>query len=235
MRGPGRPENTVEAVIAARAAGADGCEVDLRLSADGVLVGAHDDDLSRVAGCPLRVSATPAAALLRVALPGGTRPARAEDLVAASSGSRLVLELKRPPEAPGAVRRTVEALDRTLLRLPRRTEVTVSSFDPRLVAGVRQLGRPVRTALLGERGVPPRDVVLGALLGGHDEVHPHVAPLGADRAAVGLARAHGLAVVPWTVNLAQDAQLLAEAGCAAAITDEPERLRRSLEPALTAG
>ncbi|MDP9436876.1 MAG: hypothetical protein M3P93_17480 [Actinomycetota bacterium] len=60
---PRTPENTADA-------GADGCEVDLRLSADGVLLASHDDDLARVAGSALRVSATPAAQLRALVLPG---------------------------------------------------------------------------------------------------------------------------------------------------------------------
>ncbi|QFG69583.1 glycerophosphodiester phosphodiesterase [Ornithinimicrobium pratense] len=53
--GPDRPENTLAAVEAAFAADADGVEVDLRLTADGVLVLSHDADLRRLTGIPLPV------------------------------------------------------------------------------------------------------------------------------------------------------------------------------------
>jgi len=49
-------ENTIAAVTAALDAGADGVEVDLRLSADGVLVLSHDADLGRLSGLPLPVA-----------------------------------------------------------------------------------------------------------------------------------------------------------------------------------
>jgi hypothetical protein len=42
------PENTLEAYAAAMDRGADGCEIDIRRSADGVLYLHHDDDLGRV-------------------------------------------------------------------------------------------------------------------------------------------------------------------------------------------
>jgi hypothetical protein len=42
------PENTLEAYAAAMDRGADGCEFDIRRSADGVLYLHHDDDLGRV-------------------------------------------------------------------------------------------------------------------------------------------------------------------------------------------
>ena len=41
------PENSLEAIRASFAAGADGVEVDVRLSADGVVVVMHDGDVSR--------------------------------------------------------------------------------------------------------------------------------------------------------------------------------------------
>ncbi|MET8981347.1 glycerophosphodiester phosphodiesterase [Streptomyces sp. NPDC004539] len=49
-------ENTLTAIRLAGAAGADAIEVDLRRTADGVLVLHHDDDLSRLWGRPERVA-----------------------------------------------------------------------------------------------------------------------------------------------------------------------------------
>ncbi len=89
----------------------------------------------------------------------------------------------------------------------------------------------MRTALLGERRVPPRDVLAEAVLARHYEVHPHVDVLAADPRAVGLAQAHGLSVVPWTVNTVEDARLLTGAGVRTAITDDPLLLRAALRPA----
>ena len=42
------PENTLEAYAAAMDYGADGCEIDIRRTADGVLVMLHDDGLDRM-------------------------------------------------------------------------------------------------------------------------------------------------------------------------------------------
>ncbi len=222
----GNPENTAEAVAAARRAGADGCEVDLRLSADGVLLASHDDDLHRVAGVGVRVSTSSSAQLRALSLPGGTRPARLAELVEAVAGGRLVLELKRPPSGrPGP---TVLALAGELRSLRRRgvdLDVVVSSFSAPLVATVRAVGLPVRTALLGAPGVDARQVLAQAVAGRHDEVHPHVGALLADPAVVQAATRAGLDVVPWTVNEPGDAARLAAAGVAAVITDVPLRLQ----------
>src|SRR5260221_1195917 len=45
-------ENTLAAFDAARAAGADGIELDVQLDRDGIVVVLHDDDLQRLAGRP---------------------------------------------------------------------------------------------------------------------------------------------------------------------------------------
>lgn len=52
------PENSVTAVEAALAAGADGVEVDVRLTRDGVAVCVYDVDLWRVAGVPWLIDRT---------------------------------------------------------------------------------------------------------------------------------------------------------------------------------
>ena len=230
----GAPENTVAAVAAARRAGADGCEVDLRLTADGVLLASHDDDLTRVAGAGLLVSRTASAALRAVPLPGGARLARLAELVEAVDGGRLVLELKRPPSGPPE--RTALALAgelRSLRRSGRDLDLTVSSFSGALVGAVRAQRLPVRTALLGGRGVDPRQVVAQARATGHDEVHPHVDALLADTGA--LATARGLAVVPWTANDPAAVARLRTLGVGAVITDVPVLLGAVLHaPAVSA-
>jgi glycerophosphoryl diester phosphodiesterase len=79
FRGPGRPrvfahrggcalgpENTIAAFDRGLAAGADGLELDVRLSADGIVVVCHDDTLDRTTGTTGPVSALTAAELSRV-------------------------------------------------------------------------------------------------------------------------------------------------------------------------
>lgn len=223
----GNPEDTAEAVAAARRAGADGCEVDLRLAADGVLLASHDDDLLRVAGVPVRVSTSSSAQLRAVPLPGGARLPRLGELVEAVDGGRLVLELKRPPSGrPGPTALALAGELRSLRRRGHDLDVVVSSFCPRTVATVRALGVPVRTALLGAPGADLRQVVAQARQARHDEVHPHVSSLLGDPGAV-----DGVVVCPWTVNDPADADRLRALGVPAVITDVPVLLQgRVREP-----
>lgn len=231
-------ENTIDAISAALDAGADGAEVDLRLSADGVLVLCHDPDLSRLTGHALAVAGTPWQVLRTAADARGVRLARVEWLLAAAAGSSVVLELKAPPPVPGARARTAGALAATLqaLRgagLP--MDVTVSSFDAALVRAFRGAatglvtGRePVRTALLGRPGRRPSTLLRQALAAGHDQVHPYVLDVLAHPRSVAAAHACGLAVVPWTVNHPRAVSRCADLGVDAVITDVPVVARGAL-------
>lgn len=60
------PENTLEAYAAAMDCGADGIEIDIRRSRDGVLYLFHDDDLERLTNATGRVSRLSYYELLRV-------------------------------------------------------------------------------------------------------------------------------------------------------------------------
>lgn len=226
LPGPHRPENTVAAVAAAYAAGADGVEVDLRSTADGVLALSHDPDLGRVAGTPSPVASSTWRELRRAGRAGGLRLARVEEVLAVAAGRRIVLEVKRPCRAEDE-ERTVAAVVAQLRAAPGPLDVTVSSFSAPLLAGVRA-GLPVpgvRTALLGT----PVDRVPGllrdALDAGHDEVHPHVLPLLTEASAVAAAHDCGVSVVPWTVNRPAQLHRLRRLGVDGVITDVPVEAR----------
>jgi len=60
------PENTLEAYAAAMDYGADGCEIDIRRTADGVLVMFHDDGLDRMTDALGRINQYTYAELLQV-------------------------------------------------------------------------------------------------------------------------------------------------------------------------
>ena len=225
--GPSRSENTVAAVLAALADGADGVEVDLRLTADGVLAVCHDADLRRVAGRPERVAGTSWEALRLAAEPSGVSLARVEWVLAAAAGRRVVLELKAAPHDPVPVlaERLAGLAD---AGLP--LDVVVSSFDAGLVREARAaLPRTVRTALLGRPGCLALATLRRGVAAGHDEVHPHVSDLLDDPRSVAEAHAAGVAVVTWTANGRRDLRRLADLRVDGVITDEPVRARAAVQ------
>jgi len=119
-------------------------------------------------------------------------------------------------------------------------EVTVSSFDPALLALVRAAcaDLPVRTALLGGHDDVPAAVVRRAVVDGHDEVHLPLAGVRRSPQVVALARRSGLSVALWTVNRRDDLRWAARLGVDAVITDDVPgaltELDRTAVPALAA-
>lgn len=222
-------ENTAASVVAAMQAGADGVEVDVRLSRDGLLVCSHDPDLRRVAGHPDVVRHTDAEDLRRLARP----PDLLVDVLAATDQPVLV-EVKNVPGEPDfdapseRVARAVAAL------LARRSDgsrvVVVSSFDWHALDAVRELAPTVPTAFLTAPGVRLGAAVSHAA--GHrlTEVHPHWSALVDPAAPAGLAaaRAAGLRVVTWTVDDVEVARRLADEGVDGVITNDPAALMRGL-------
>lgn len=218
---PGRTENTVPAISAALAGAASGVEVDLRRTADGVFAVCHDLGLLRLAGSDLRVATTPWPILQAAAAASGVPLARLEEVLAVAAARPVVLELK--PAQPGAG----TALVARLMELALPFSVTISSFDPALLAEVCAAG-PMRTALLGRPGCLAVATARLALAGGHPEVHPHVSDLLADPSAAHEAIAAGLEIVPWTVNSSRMVRRCADLGCAAVITDLPRKAQLAL-------
>ena len=229
LAGLRRPENSVAAVAAALMLGADGVEVDVRLSADGVLVCSHDPHLTAADGRQVEIAGAPAAELLALDLGAGHHPATLTDVLAVvgAHGRRVVVEAKAV-DLPGYAARLGHELARVLGPAPER--VTVSSFDPDLLAALLPVLRPRRvpTALLGRPGTALTGLLRQAVDAGHDEVHPALSAVLDAPAAVTTARRLGVALTPWTVNRRSDLRQVAALGVAALITDHPARAREVL-------
>jgi glycerophosphoryl diester phosphodiesterase len=218
-----QPENTVAAVEAALAAGADGVEVDVRLTADGVPVCVHDPDLRRIAGLPHRVAATTYADLRRVRLPGGERVASLDEVVAAAAAAPLLVVDVR--HDPGAAAEPLAAQALPVLRRRRVLDRSiVSSFSEEVLRATRRLEPAARRALITE-GVPAVVALTRAVAAGHFDVHIDVRSVLADHVVVERAARLGRTVRAWPVNRAVDAVLLDVAGVSGAITDDVTALR----------
>jgi len=89
------PENTLTAFRAALEDGADGVELDARLTADDVVVVLHDDDVSRVSGAAGRVSEMTFEQLRALLVRGSERiPSLTEVLEVVSGRVDVVVEIK---------------------------------------------------------------------------------------------------------------------------------------------
>jgi glycerophosphoryl diester phosphodiesterase len=220
------PENTLAAFRDARMQGADGVELDVHRSADGVLVVHHDADAPGVG-----VLAEHSAAEIRATLPSVPT---LEEALDACAGLLVNIEVKNlPGDAdydPGEY--VAAAVVELLHARGRRDDVLVSSFNLASVDRVRELEADVPTGFLTLIGFDPVDGAAVAAERGHAAVHPDVRSLVGPVARATADRAHelGVAVNVWTVNLPEEVRRLAAAGVDAVITDVPEVARAALDP-----
>lgn len=222
----GPPENTIAAIEAALAGGADGVEVDVRVTADGIAVCVHDADLRRVAWCGRQVATTSYATLAEIPLPGWQHIPRLDDVVQAMRGrGLLVLDLKLGPGSSAAlVTAVMTALGRAAA-----SDVVVSSESGHVLDALREAQPRLRTALITGPHVPAVAALHRAVVDDHHDVHPHVRALLADHGVAERAAALRKTIRCWTVNRGIDARLLAIAGVPSVITDDPRRLRAALD------
>ncbi len=213
------PENTPQAVRGALAAGADGCEIDVRRSADGAIAVVHDPLLAGNQQPVVEMSAADLAA-------GGIAPLA--EMLEAAAGGRLVIEIKNILGEPDYTRDalTAQLLVAQLRALPVAADVLISSFDPVSLDVARAAGWP--TGLLTIPGVTIEEGLAYVVDHGYDELHTHVSMTSG--AAAGVAAVHdaGLRIVAWTVTTLGEVLPLRDSGIDAVICDDPAGAVRRL-------
>ena len=230
------PENTIAAFDRGLAAGADGLELDVHLSADGVLVICHDDTLDRTTGGRGRVGQMTATQLASVdagwhfANGDGSYPFRGQGV----GVPRLAEVLRRYPDIPMIVEMKVDsaemgsALAREVRAAGAASRVCAAGYGQRALDAVRlalpempssachpevrmavyrsMAGLPVRTAPYQMYQVPERAGLIPV----------------ATRRFIRHAHQAGLAVQIWTVDDEADMQRLLGWGVDGLVTNRPD-------------
>ena len=215
-------ENTILAFANAVAMGADGVELDVHRTHDGVLVVCHD---AVVASGPLYDLSHDE---LRSAHPDIPTLAEALD---ACVGSLVNVEIKNSPRDPDwdpddhAAELLVDLLDAR----GHDDDVLVSSFNLATVDRVHALSPEVPTALLIV-GMDPRPALTTVETHGHTALHPDLRSVAGPTAGAVVASAHarGIQVNVWTVNNEDEMHRLAASGVDAIVTDVPDVALRVL-------
>jgi len=213
------PENTLAAFRAALADGADGIELDVRLSRDGRAIVIHDATLRRTAGVAARVTDLSAAELARFDVPT----------------LRAVLELTAPSavvyvEIKGGGSALEASVVDEIRRARAHARVVVLSFNHSSLRRVRTLDANVATSasvaptLRVPKPSPARLIELASRASSSSLALHHSL---ATRRVVGALADRGIGVLAWTVNRIGIARRVANAGVAAVMTDEPARLARA--------
>ena len=182
-------ENTIAAFHRARDLGADGVELDVRMTADGAVCLHHDAVVPGLG---------PVARLRTADLPDDVPLLAAA--FEATDGLSVNVEVKNLPGEPGfdpedQLARAVAAM---VAGLGPGREVVVSSFWPPALVAARDAQPDVATGLLYARPMAPEAAVAAALDHGCRALHP-AADLVTDDLVIAAHQA-GVAVCAWTVN-----------------------------------
>lgn len=227
----GVAENSFAAVAAAHAVGAVYVESDCHLTADGVVVLFHDDDLSRVTGDPRSIAEVTSRELDALMAPLGGL-ITLDQALAAFPTLRFNLDVKAAAAAVGVGRSVARAADRVL--------VTSFSDDRRraaLAAAAAAGGRPATSAGMGTiarllAAVALRsDRLIARTLAGIDalqvpERHGRLRVV--TPRMIDAAHRHGVEVHVWTVNDPVDMRRLVALGVDGIVTDRADVAVRAL-------
>lgn len=204
----GFTENTLDAFAEARRRGADGVELDVRLTADGGLAIHHDAEVPGLGTiCELGVADLPPHVPLLA------------DALGACEGMLVNVEIKNAPQDPGWDEgETIAALTATAIEEAGWTDrVLVSSFQPATLLAVQAADERLALGALWGWADDPGTALAEAAEAGFRAVHPFVTFVTAD--LVGQAHDAGLAVNVWTVNAPADLAAMVALGVDAVITD----------------
>ena len=220
------PENTLAAFRAAETAGADGIELDLRLSRDGIPMVVHDETVERVTDGRGAVAAMTRAELQALDAGGWFAPVYAGERmptlaeVLEWAGDRVLLNLEMKTAA------VADAVLALLLSFPR-ARVLFSSFDHRQLIDLRRRDPSLQVAFLIDtpfwRQALARAAACGAV-----GIHPRADRVG--RLLVRACRRKGLVVYPWTVDDGAHLKPLLRLGVDGVFTNDPRRIVGCLEP-----
>jgi len=201
-------ENTLEAFAEAKRQGADGVELDVRLTADGALAIHHDSLIDGLG---------PVADLTVPELPDHV-PLLA-DALAVCEGMVVNVEIKNDPGQPGHdPKETVAAVTAAAIAEAGWTDrVIVSSFQPSTLRAVQAEDSRLRLGILWPFLTDIDAGLARAADEGWAAVHPFVTEAGPE--LVKRAQGAGLSVNVWTVNARRDLSALVQLGVDVIITD----------------
>jgi glycerophosphoryl diester phosphodiesterase len=204
-------ENTIAAFRAARAAGADGVELDVRRCGDGVLVVHHDAvlDDGRSVALTTRADLPDWLPTLEAALE------ECRGMVVDVEVKNLPTDVGYEPDEGIAV-----ATADLVRRMSLAETAVISAFAISTIDAARATAPEIATGWLTLAAYDQFDALALAADRGHRGLHPRHEAV--TRELVVAVHGRGMVVHTWTVDDADRIRLMAEAGVDAVITNEPE-------------
>jgi glycerophosphoryl diester phosphodiesterase len=224
------PENTLLAFERALELGADGVELDVQISREGVAVVFHDSTLERMtAGADARrISEVSADEICSTPLGQGASIPRLRDVLNWACHREVFLNIELKSGEVDA-ERILDAVERDVLRgasTSPQARLLFSSFAMEIVRSARRRGWPWPLArLVGPDDGFPREEEMPAGTG----LHAHYGLL--DDSTVARWQPSQAFLNAWTVNSPDIAVRLALAGIDGIISDDPAAIRNAVEQA----
>lgn len=210
-------ENSLAAFRAAVDVGADWIELDVRRTADDVLVAHHDASLDD-GRLLIETSAAD--------LPDGV--ATLAEVLDACGDVGLNIEIKNSPGDPDYDEHSLiaVAVAGLVAAYRRPDDVLVTSFNPGSIERLQDTDPSVPVGLVAFDAPDPMQLVARGAARHHAAIVPYVTLV--TRRLVEAAHAEGLAVNVWTVNEPEVMHRMAELGVDGVITDRPDVARAEL-------
>lgn len=232
------PENTIAAFKLGWQQNADGVELDIYQSKDGKIIVMHDATTKRTAGADKKIveqtldelRALEAGSWKGQAWKGEKIPTLEEVLPLIPPGKKLVIEIKCGPEVLPELKRVLEASGR------KNEELVIIGFGYEAMKQAKEMFPGIPVLYLSsfkkdkETGVVSPSI--DSLIGRAKEAHldglnlVYTGPL--DAAAIQSIKNAGLKIYVWTVDDAEAARRLRDAGVQGITTNRPQWLREQL-------
>ena len=210
-------ENTMAAFEAARRAGADGIELDVRFDGDGNVVVFHDSELQRLCGRPGKLEDLSTAERQALRVGGHPIPTLAEVLDALGE---LEVDVEIKSVRPGRMGALAAATAKIIQESGRAEQVLVSSFDPFALIQLHHHVPDVALAFLfhDEQPLPIRKGWVGSWMGA-SVLHPQHTLC--DETTVKAWHTAGMPINVWTVDDAPELKRLAALGVDGVFCNDP--------------
>jgi glycerophosphoryl diester phosphodiesterase len=212
-----KPENTFAAFRRAIALGADGIELDVHVTRDGIPVVFHDDDLRRLTGTRGRIDRKSWAELKRLRVAGTEVIPRLVDVLRLTR-QRVPVQIEIKAGVPVAP--VVDAITRARGA----GSVILASFDAGIVSEAAQLAPTIPRMLITEARKTPAALLRQLTTCGAAGVSVNWRRI-RSAAWVRYFQDRGHIVWCWTVNDVTAARRLAEWGVDGLLSDDPALLR----------
>lgn len=227
------PENTMAAFRLAIEHGADGFELDAKLSADGKVVVIHDQTVDRTTGAHGMVremtldelKALDAGKMFHPAFEGEPIPTLEEVFAELGSTTIINVEITNYSSPTDALPDQIANL---VIRYRLQDHILFSSFHPLNLLRIHRQLPDVPVAILTQPGKPGRFLRgwPGRLFSPHF-IHPYYTDV--DQTTLAAEHHQNRRVNVWTVNDSEDMKRLYKIGIDGIITDDPQLARRVLE------